>query len=59
MKIIQKFWTAAGLPCRACHGKGYVVDSDVDAFIQHNGLAAFQAAETLMVNNPPLKGQAW
>ena len=50
MKIIQKLWTTAGLPCRTCHGKGYVVGSDVDAFIQRNGLAAFQAAETLMMN---------
>lgn len=47
MKIIQKLWIAAGLPCRTCGGKGYVVASDIDAFIKKNGLALYQAADML------------
>lgn len=50
MKIIQKLFLTFSRPCSECGGKGYVVDSDVSAFIERNGLAAFQAAETLMVN---------
>lgn len=50
MKIIAKLWNAAGLPCRTCGGKGYVVDADVAKFIERNGLAAFQAATAMMTN---------
>lgn len=50
MKIIAKLWVAAGLPCRTCAGKGYVVDSDVASFIAENGLTKYQAADTLMKN---------
>ena len=50
MKIIRKLWNSAGLPCRKCGGKGYVVDADVAKFIEQNGLAAFQAATALMTN---------
>lgn len=50
MKIVHKLWSAAGLPCRECGGRGYVVDSGVAKFIAKNGLAAFQAADTLMMN---------
>ena len=48
--LVSKLLKATGLPCMECRGRGYVVDSDVDAFIRRNGLAAFQAAETLMIN---------
>lgn len=47
---IQRLWNAVGLPCRECGGRGYVVDSDVAAFIDRNGLAQFQAATALMTN---------
>lgn len=50
MKIIRKLFPGFSRPCPECGGKGYVVASDVAAFIERNGLAAFQAAETLMVN---------
>lgn len=50
MTIIQKLWTLAGLPCRECAGKGYVVDAEVAAFIERNGLALYQASEALKSN---------
>ena len=56
MKVIQKLWNAAGLPCRKCGGRGYVIDSDVSTFIAENGLAKYQAATTLM-NNEDLYGE--
>lgn len=50
MKIIQKLWLAAGLPCPACGGRGYGIAPDVAKFIDANGLDTFQAATTLMTN---------
>lgn len=50
MNMIEKMRKLVGLPCRECGGKGYVVDSDVSAFIEKNGLALYQAADTLMAN---------
>jgi hypothetical protein len=50
MKIVQRLWSVAGLPCRECGGKGYVIDRDIVAFIQRNGLAMYQVATTLMEN---------
>jgi hypothetical protein len=50
MKVVQKLWKVAGLPCWECGGKGYVVDADVARFIRKNGLALYQASEALMAN---------
>ena len=51
MRFIDQVKTAMKKrTCGQCGGKGYVVDRQVDEFIQKYGLATYQAATALMEN---------
>jgi hypothetical protein len=52
MDIIGRFFKLIGVPCRECGGKGYAVQRDVAEFIDRVGLAKWQAAKTLLANEP-------
>lgn len=58
MRLIDRVKTAlTRRTCGQCGGKGYVVDKDVDAFIQRYGLAAYQVSTALMTNEIEFGGR--
>jgi len=56
MKIVQRLWSAAGLPCEKCGGRRVIIDPDVIAFTQKHGVALWQVGNAVLANEETMYG---